>query len=48
MIIVKKAVFVSKTLSKVPKVLAKRISLLKTFKEENIKSIETRLKKAFK
>jgi len=39
---------VSKKLSKVPRVLAKRISLLNTFKDENIKSIETRLKKAFK
>jgi len=41
-------VFVSKIVSKVPRVFASLTCLLKTFKEENIKSRETILKNALK
>tara|TARA_Y100001958_G_C21110283_1_gene457440 strand:- start:215 stop:559 length:345 start_codon:yes stop_codon:yes gene_type:complete len=47
-IIVKKDVFVNKILSNVPRVLAFLTSLLKTFREEDIKSTDIILKKTFK
>tara|TARA_B100000676_G_C17919285_1_gene754528 strand:- start:643 stop:786 length:144 start_codon:yes stop_codon:yes gene_type:complete len=46
--IVKKEVFVNKILSNVPSIFAFLTSLLKTFKEENIKSIDIILKKTFR
>jgi len=46
--IVKKEVFVNKILSNVPSIFAFLTSLLNTFKEENIKSIDIILKKTFR
>ena len=45
---VRKDVFVNNIDSKVPSVFASLTCLLKTFKEENIKSRDTMLRNAFK
>ena len=47
-IIARKDVFVNNMVSKVPSVFASLTCLLKTFKEENIKSTDTILRNAFK